>query len=158
GTTGPVTLSPGAAVSPGGTAPGTQTVQDLAFSAGSIFSVQLDGPDPGTGYDQLVVAGSVSLHDATLDASLGFSPAPGQRFVVVNNDGSDPVVGTFGGLPQGAALRIGGVPFHVYYDGGDGNDVELVRNVPPAVAVPGDQTAYQNVDLALGGVRVGDPE
>src|SRR5262249_54816464 len=60
GTTGPVTLAPGAAVSPGGDAPGIQTIQDLAFSAGSIFSVQLNGPDPGTGYDQLVVAGSVS--------------------------------------------------------------------------------------------------
>jgi hypothetical protein len=67
-------------------------------------------------------------------------------------------VGTFAGLPQGAALWVGGVPFHVYYDGGDGNDVVLVRNVPPAVTVPGDQTAFQNVDLAIGGVHVGDPE
>src|SRR5262249_5429903 len=158
GTTGPVTLDPGASVSPGGPAPSIQKVQDLAFSAGSSYVVQLDGPDPGTGYDQLVVTGSVRLDDATLDASLGFSPDPGQRFVIIDNDGTDPVVGTFAGLPQGAALWIGGVPFHVYYDGGDGNDVVLVRNVPPAVTVPGDQTAYQNVDLALGGIRVGDPE
>jgi autotransporter-associated beta strand protein len=158
GTTGPVTLSPGAALDPGGPAPGIQRVQDLAFSTGSSYGVQLNGPDPGTGSDQLDVTGTVSLNDATLDASLGFAPAPGDSFVIVNNDGTDPVIGTFAGLPQGASLRIGGVAFHVYYDRGDGNDVVLVRNAPPAVAVPGDQTAFQNVDLALGGIRVGDTE
>jgi hypothetical protein len=120
--------------------------------------VRLNGPEPGTGYDQLDVTGAVSLNGATLDASLGFSPAPGDRFVIIKNDGTDPVSGTFAGLPQGASLWIGGVPFHIYYDGGDGNDVVLVRNVPPAVTVPGDQTAFQNVDLALGGIRVADPD
>jgi autotransporter-associated beta strand protein len=158
GTTGPVTLSPGASVSPGGAAPGIQAVQDLTFGAGSSFAVQLNGPDPGTGYDQLDVAGTVSLNDATLDASLGFSPAAGERFVIIQNDGADLVSGTFAGLPQGATLWIGGVPFRVSYDGGDGNDVELVRNVPPAVTVPGDQTAYQNVGLAVGGIHLDDPD
>jgi autotransporter-associated beta strand protein len=158
GSTGPVTLSPGAAVSPGGPAPGIQRVQDLAFSAGSSYVVQLNGPDPGTGYDQLDVTGTVSLNGATLDAALGFSPAPGDRFVIIQNDGTDPVTGTFAGLPQGASLWVGGAAFHIYYDGGDGNDVVLVRNVAPAVTVPGDQAAFQNVDLALGGIRVADPE
>src|SRR5262249_1262184 len=64
--------------------------------------------------------------------------------------------GTFAGLPEGASLRIGDVPFHIYYDGGDGNDVELVRNTPPAVTVPGDQTAFQNIDLAIAGLSVAD--
>jgi hypothetical protein len=68
------------------------------------------------------------------------------------------VDGTFAGLPQGASLRIGGVPFHIYYNGGDGNDVVLVRNTPPAITRPSDQTAFQNVDLALGGTRVADPD
>src|SRR5262249_55594674 len=122
GTTGPVTLSPGASLDPGGPQPGIQRVRDLAFSPSASYVVQLDGPDPGSGYDQLDVTGTVSLDDATLNASLGFSPEAGQRFVIINNDGTDPVSGTFGGLPQGAVVQIGGVPFHVYYDGGDGND------------------------------------
>lgn len=158
GTTGPVTLAPGAAISPGGAGPGIQKVQDLAFSTGTSYVVQLNGPDPGTGYDQLDVTGSVSLNDATLDASLGFSPVAGDNFVIIKNDGADPVVGTFAGLSQGAVVSIGGVAFHIYYDGGDGNDVVLVRNTPPAITAPGDQTAFQNVDLALGGLRVDDPE
>src|SRR5262249_53016657 len=70
GTTGPVTLGAGAAINPGGIDPGIQKVQDLAFSVGSSYVVQLNGPDPGSGYDQLDVTGTVSLNDATLDASL----------------------------------------------------------------------------------------
>jgi autotransporter-associated beta strand protein len=158
GTNGSVTLEPGASLDPGGPTPGIQTVQDLAFSPSSSYVVQLDGPDPGTGYDQIVVTGIVSLNGATLNASLGFSPDPGETFVIIKNDGNGPVAGTFAWLAQGASLRIGGVAFRVYYDGGDGNDVVLVRNVPPAVAVPGGQTTFQNVDLAIASVGIGDPE
>src|SRR5262249_2824528 len=116
GTTGPVTLAAGATVSPGGDAPGIQHAHDLALSSGSSFVVQLNGLTPGTGYDQLDVTGTVRLTDAVLDATLGFSPAPGDTFVIIKNDDTDPVVGTFAGLPQGASLRIGGVAFHIYYD------------------------------------------
>jgi autotransporter-associated beta strand protein len=158
GTTGPVTLSPGAVVSPGGAAPGIQRVQDLAFAAGSSYVVQLNGPAAGTGYDQLDVTGSVSLNGATLNASLGFSPAPHDSLLIIKNDGTDPVIGTFAGLPQGASVVIGGTTFRIYYDGGDGNDVELTRNVRPTVTVPGARTAFQNVDLALGGISVTDPD
>jgi autotransporter-associated beta strand protein len=158
GATGPVTLDAGATVSPGGAAPGLQRVQDLALAPGSSFVVQLDGLVPGTGYDQLDVTGTVRLNGATLDAALGFDPAPGDAFVLIKNDGTDPVDGTFAGLPQGASLRLSGVAFHIYYDGGDGNDVALIRNVPPAVTRPGDQTAFQNVDLAVPGLRVTDPD
>ena len=143
-------------MNPGGSEPGIQRVQDLAFSTGSSYVVQLNGPDPGAGYDQLTVTGTVSLDDATLDASLGFSPVQGQRFVIIENDGTEQVSGTFAGLPQGASLSIGGVPFHVYYDGGDGNDVALVRNVPPALTAPADQTAFQNVDLSIKRLGVTD--
>jgi hypothetical protein len=158
GSTGPVTTSPGAIITPGGDGPGIQKVQDIAFSTGSSYVVQLNGGAAGSGYDQLDVTGTVNLNGATLVPSLGFTPSPGERFVIINNDGDDPVSGTFTGLPQGAVVRIGGLAFRIYYDGGDGNDVELVRNTPPVVAVPGDQTAYQNVDLPLGSIRVGDPD
>lgn len=158
GATGPVTLAEGAAISPAGADAGILRVQDLAFSAGSSYVVQLNGPNPGADYDQLDVAGSVSLNGATLSASLGFSPAPGDTFVIIQNDGADPVAGAFAGLPQGAPVEIGGVAFHIHYNAGDGNDVELVRNFPPEVTVPGDQTAFQNVDLLVGNISVGDPD
>src|SRR5262249_2472257 len=48
-----------------------------------------------------------------------------------DNDGSDAVVGTFIGLPQGTNLYIGGQKFSISYTGGDGNDVVLTRLVTP---------------------------
>lgn len=158
GSTGPVTLSLGGAITPGIAGPGVLTVHDLAFSAGSSYVLQLNNPDPGTGYDQLDVAGTVSLNGAALLASLDFSPDLTQQFVIIKNDGTDPVDGTFAGLPQGAPLQIGGAGYHVYYDGGDGNDVVLVRNLPPTVIVPSDQTAFQNVDLPISSIQVGDSD
>ena len=55
----------------------------------------------------------------------------GQEFVIVNNDGTDAVIGTFAGLAEGDSLLIGENRFHITYRGGDGNDVVLRRNRPP---------------------------
>src|SRR5262249_28427914 len=98
GTTGPVTLSAGAVLSPGGPDPAIQRLQDLLLSPEPAYVVQLTGPTAGSGYDRLDVTGSVRLNGATLDAALGFSPGPGTPFVLINNDGTDPVAGTFAGL------------------------------------------------------------
>jgi hypothetical protein len=53
----------------------------------------------------LAVHGSVTL-DGTLQVSVinGFRPMLNQVFVIVNNDGTDPLSGTFAGLPEGAEV------------------------------------------------------
>jgi len=61
-----------------------------------------------------------------------FTPAMGESFTIINNDGQDAVNGTFNGLPEGASLTVGGALFSIIYDGGDGNDVVLYRGYPPA--------------------------
>jgi fibronectin-binding autotransporter adhesin len=113
-------------------APSTTTTQILStgsvtFSAGSTFAVTLNGTTAGTGYDQLSVAGRVKLAGATLNLTLGFTPAIGNTFTLIQNDGTDAVVGTFAGLPQGATLTLGGMTFQISYVGGTGNDVVLTR-------------------------------
>ena len=96
------------------------------------MSFQLNGPTPGsasTDYRQLAVNGSVDLGThLTAFFNLGFVPAVGQIFTVIDNDGSDPISGSFIGLPEGATLDIGGYPFTISYlgKGGTGNDVVLV--------------------------------
>jgi autotransporter-associated beta strand protein len=100
---------------------------NVAFSAGSTFAVTLNGTAAGTGYDQLSVTGTVNLAGATLDVNLGFTPAVGSAFVLIQNDGVDAVVGTFAGLPQGATLSLDGMTFQISYVGGTGNDVVLTR-------------------------------
>src|SRR5262249_12925042 len=73
------------------------------------------------------VMGGVSLGNATLEVSLGFTPALDDRFILINNDGHDAIEGTFQGLPEDTLVTVGGQQFRITYEGGDGNDVELIR-------------------------------
>jgi len=108
------------------------TCSNLTLSGTTSFQVELNGTTPGSGYDQLVVNGSVSLNNATFAGAVGFAPAPGDTFVIINNDGNDPVNGIFLGLTNGAPLVLGTNLFQISYTGGDGNDVVLARIRMPA--------------------------
>lgn len=119
-----MTVGLGGTVAPGNS-PGILTTGDIDLQAGSTYFAELDGTTVGTQYDQLNVIGTVNLSDPTLTLSLGFSPAGGETFTILNNDGSDPVTGTFAGLPEGAVFNAGGYGFQISYVGGDGNDVVL---------------------------------
>jgi hypothetical protein len=92
-------------------------------------SLQIVEPDcaPGTGYDQLSVTGTVNLAGATLNVNLAFTPALGSAFTLIQNDGTDAMVGTFAGLAQGATFLLEGMTFQISYVGGTGNDVVLTR-------------------------------
>src|SRR5256886_14470272 len=81
-------------------------------------------------YDQINVAGTVNLSGATLSGVVGFAPAAGTTFIIINNDGSGAVIGTFSGLAEGAAVTLSGQTFTISYVGGTGNDVVLTRASP----------------------------
>ncbi|ADB17518.1 autotransporter-associated beta strand repeat protein [Pirellula staleyi DSM 6068] len=120
-----------------GASPETLATGSLSFTAGTTFNPEIGGTAPGngvTGYDQVNVTGTVSLGGATLDVDLfgGFTPDPLllQEFVIITNDGTDAVVGTFAGLAEGAAVVVGGSTFYISYSAdsagpGAGNDVAL---------------------------------
>src|SRR5262249_47014075 len=74
-------------------------------------------------------------------------PANGTQFILINNDGVDPVSGTFAGLPEGGTVFVGGAPFTISYVGGDGNDVVLTSVTPTTTYVDDDWTTF----------TVGDP-
>ena len=82
-------------------------------------------------YDQLNVNGTVSLSGITLSPTLNYASSVGDQFTIINNDGTDPISGTFIGLPQGKKLYIGQQLFQISYTGGTGNDVVLSRLVTP---------------------------
>src|SRR3954451_21150966 len=76
--------------------------------------------------DQLKVIGAVNLGGVTLNLSVpSGSPAAGDTFTIIDNDGSDAVNGTFSGLAEGATLTAGSFHFAISYHDGDGNDVVL---------------------------------
>ncbi len=123
---GVLTVNSGGSVAPGMAAPGILTVNgSTTFAGGSSLQIQIDGASLGTDYDQLKVNGTVNLGSATLTPSGSFVPLAGQSFVLVNNDGTDPVSGSFEGLPEGSLVSINGAALYITYIGGDGNDVEI---------------------------------
>ena len=161
---GSVTVNSGAVLAPGNTgATGVLGTGSLNLFLGSTFSAQINGANPGAGYDQLI-AGQVNLDatnlgsgvGATLNVSLGsFTPAANEVFVLINNTGSSPVSGVFqtaGGVPlaNGATFTVGATTFKIFYDGGDGNDVVLVENTtpPPVVYVSGSNFGLASPPLA----------
>jgi autotransporter-associated beta strand protein len=112
-----------------GTSPGILTCSNVNLT-GADYYVELNGLAPGTGYDQLNVRGTNQLGSPFLHVNLGYMPAVGDTFVIINNDGTDAVAGTFASLPDGASLTASNATLRINYSGGTGNDVVLtVTNV-----------------------------
>jgi fibronectin-binding autotransporter adhesin len=104
---------------------GTTAGTALAFAAGANLNVNIAGNIADSGYQQLQAVGSVNLAGLNLVLGGGYTPAVSDNFVIVDNDGTDPILGTFNGLAEGALVSVNGVMKKLTYVGGDGNDVEL---------------------------------
>ncbi len=139
-----VSVASGGTVVPG-TSPGILTTSDADFSANASFNVEVNGlATAGTDYDQLNVTGTVTIDpDAVLNLSGTVSGATGgEVLIIINNDGSDLVNGTFFNLPDGSPVTINGEDFRIFYNSGDGNDVALVSTATSIL------TVYVNNDFA----------
>lgn len=132
GTVGVVNVVQGALSAGTLTSPtGILSTGNLTFTSNGNFVAKLGGTTPGAnGHDQLNVTGTVALGNARLaPIPWGtFRPAVGDSFLILKNDGTDAISGTFLDLPEGAIF--GGplnTAFRVSYVGGDGNDVVITR-------------------------------
>ncbi|MFG0253535.1 MAG: right-handed parallel beta-helix repeat-containing protein, partial [Rhodopirellula sp. JB053] len=119
-----------------GSSPGRVVITgNVILDGNDTLSIELDGTDSATEYDNLVVTGTVTLGGATLDLVRGFSPVPGDSFTLINNDDTDAVSGTFAGIAEGDTVMVSGLPMTVSYSGGTGNDVVLTIAQPTEVWV-----------------------
>lgn len=122
--------------------PGTQTSNVAVLTTSGIsaqssvgvfsFDLNTSGAVAGTAYDQLAVNGSVNLSGRpVLTVNLNFAPTVRDTiYTIINNDGSDPVVGTFNGQAEGSLVTVlytagNSVSYRISYVGGNGNDVTL---------------------------------
>ena len=134
-------------------APGGTLSADLAFvdgigvlATGDLtpfkLQMQLNGTVPGVGHDQIAVTGGIDLtlpfadppmtgFSAFLELTVGYAVTSGTSFVLIDNDGSDPVTGTFHDLPEGASVVSGLYIFEISYVGGDGNDIVVTCTSSP---------------------------
>lgn len=129
GTVGPLTVNGGGIVAPNlGSFPTELDVQgNVQFSASSTYRF-IKAPLAPVDDGRLDVAGTVDLGGCTLELVEVLSPSgflPGLTVTLIRNDGTDPVVGTFAGLPEGSRIEQFGKTFFLSYRGGDGNDVTL---------------------------------
>jgi hypothetical protein len=122
-------LSPGAIAAAGVTtingnyslvAPGSIELSIISPAVADLITVN------GT----VSLAGSLSITDDTAGLALGTS------LIVLNNDGNDPITGTFLGLPEGQDFTsAAGNIFDISYVGGDGNDIRLLVVPEPATGL-----------------------
>jgi len=141
---GAVTLNSGGTIRAGiDGSPATLDTGDLSLSAGATLQAELNGAAAGTQYSRIEVNGSANINGAEQEITLNYAPAPGARFFIITNDGTDAVTGTFAGLPEGASLPLSyngtTYTFTIHYTGDSlsghrfgGNDVVLVdtRSIP----------------------------
>jgi hypothetical protein len=120
----------------------------LSFDPGASLAFHLGGATAGAGHDQLLVNGSVNLVGAALLPTLAYAPASNDHLIILSNDGTEPVLGKFAGLEDGATLTIDGVDFTINYYGGDGNDVVLrhVKLITPTISKDGKVAKFIDVD------------
>lgn len=109
-----------------GTSPGILTTGDLSLDSLSVLEAEIDGIFAGNEYDQVVVAGTVTLAGPALEVTGSYVPSgQGDALILINNDSGEAVEGTFADLPEGAYVNNNG-PMQITYTGGDGNDVVLL--------------------------------
>lgn len=134
GTIGTVTINAGQ-FRPGLGGTGLANTGSLTMGAFRIYQQTINGPVPPA-FSKVTVTGTVTLGGATFSLSgTGVGVVAGNTFTIIDNDGIDPVTGTFAGLPQGAVIPGGpaGLSYIVSYVGGTGNDVVLTAIAPGTI-------------------------
>jgi autotransporter-associated beta strand protein len=131
-----------------GDGPGISVIDgDLILDTGAILESELDGPTPGEGrgsYAQAQVTGNISLDGAVLRVVLDSTPVLSHRYVIIANNGTNLISGTFTNLPEGGVFDVpcNGVTnqFQITYAGNGTNSAgvgkDLVITALTAVPVP----------------------
>ena len=108
------------AIDSGGTLDASSLIQSadstLSFAPGAAATSPQGAP--------LQFSGAVQLGGTLSVASVPAIPVGGE-VVLVHDTGTQPITGTFTGLPQGAHLSVGGRQYTVDYEGDSGHDVVL---------------------------------
>jgi autotransporter-associated beta strand protein len=118
-----------------GNSPGILTCSNLTLTASATFHEEISGRVPGTGYDQMNVRGTNNLANALLAITVPLvnGVSVGDQIVMINNDGVDPITGTFAGYSSGSSFIANGFTYVISYTGNTGNDVVFT-----VTTIPGD--------------------
>ncbi|AEB56763.1 Ig-like domain-containing protein [Ectopseudomonas mendocina] len=141
---GDVIVQSGGILSPGGAGVATLTVNgNLTLASGSTLALDINGTTAGTGYDRVVVNGTVDVSGAALAVTHGYAAGSGDSYTVIVNDAADAVTGTFSGVSEGGKFNAAGngTELTTSYIGGSGNDLSLTAPIAPTVTSVSSSTA-----------------
>ena len=96
---------------------------DVQFQTGAKLLVNFNGET----VNSLDIAGSIDLTGLQLDIAGSSAPEPDTTLTLIDNQGTSPIWGVFDGLPAGSAVDIEEVRLMIIYNGGDGNDSQLIE-------------------------------
>ncbi len=99
----------------------------ISMSSQSTYRVRISNV-PAANYDNIAVNGPVVLVSPQLQLVMDFRPPVGSSFTLIDNDGADPIIGTFASLPQNSFYTNGPTVFRILYNGGTGNDIVAVAD------------------------------
>ena len=124
GRVGALTVASGGGVGPGNSI-GTMTVNgNFTLAAGAVYAVEANAAGQS---DKVIVKGTVNLTGSVLRVlAANGNYSTETKYTIVDNDGTDPVTGTFASISSSLAFLVP----TVFYNGGTGNDVvpTLERN------------------------------
>ncbi len=122
-------LNQGGALVPGGFVTGTtQIYGNWTQQAADYVHFDLESL---AAFDQGIVNGQVNVGGTIgFSTNLNAQPVNGDTFTLIDNDGADPINGTFIGYPEGSTVSATHAGqtynFTLSYVGGDGNDMVLI--------------------------------
>ena len=125
GTTGSLTVASTGFLVPDECIPKKMTTKNFVID-GTFESYVTRNDICPNGLGRIIVKGKVDIGGAILKMDTtridpGHALVKGAKYVLINNDGTDPVIGTFRWLREGAWFS----KFRITYHGGTGNDVVL---------------------------------
>lgn len=116
----------------------TSSTDPVSFAAGATLGLTVAGSEAFLSSSVISVNGALDLSGLSLRISGLVTGPVSQTVPLIENDGTDPVVGAFDGLAEGGGVMLGTVPYVITYFGGDGNDVYLKRRIAYGASLLGD--------------------
>ena len=96
---------------------------DVQFQTGAKLLVSFDGET----VNSLGIENSIDLTGLRLDITGSAAPEPDTTLTLIDNRGTSAILGAFDALPAGRAIDIEDVRLMIIYNGGDGNDAQLIE-------------------------------
>lgn len=126
----------------------TLSVKSLGFTGDGV-AYNFDLSDAAADKAVVRTGGTVALGGAAGTLTLDFTATPSldQSFTLIDNQGSQPVSGTFLDVPEGTLFTFGGIDYALTYKGGDGNDVVLAAVTAEAnISADGKTATFTDAD------------